>query len=65
MIEYVHKNEFALIWQEIKLSTLDYLINVMYGISEMALNKDSYHLVFLLIGMYLLIGEKVGKILQK
>ena len=47
------------------LSTLDYLINVMYGISEMALNKDSYHLVFLLIGMYFLIGEKVGKILQK
>ena len=28
------------------LSTLDYLINVMYGISEMALNEDSYHLVF-------------------
>ena len=47
------------------LSTLDYLINVMYGISEMALNKDSYHLVFLLIGMYFLIGEKSGKILQK
>ena len=47
------------------IGTLDYLINVMYGISEMALNKDSYHLVFLLIGMYFLIGEKVGKILQK
>ena len=46
-------------------STLDYLINVMYGISEMALNKYSYHLVFLLISMYFLIGEKVGKILQK
>ena len=45
--------------------TLDYLINVMYGISEMALNKDSHHLVFLLIVMYFLIGEKAGKILQK
>ena len=44
--------------------TLDYLINVMYGISEMALNKDSYYLVFLLIGIYFL-GEKVGNILQK
>ena len=48
-----------------QVSTLDYLINVMYGISKMALNKDSYHLVFLLIGMYFLIGKKVGKILQK
>ena len=49
----------------ILVGTLDYLINVMYGISEMALNKDSYHLVFLLIVMYFLIGEKLGKILQK
>ena len=31
----------------------------------MGLNKDSYHLVFLLIGMYFLMSEKVGKILQK
>ena len=46
---------------------MDYLINAMYGISEMALNKDSYHLVFLLndMSMYFLIDEKVGKILQK
>ena len=58
-------NAFSLSLLWILLRTLDYLINVMYGISEMALNKDSYHLVFLLIGMYFLIGEKVGKILQK
>ena len=44
---------------------MDYLINMMYGISKMALTKDSYHLVFILIGIYFLIGEKVGKLLQK
>ena len=47
------------------MCTPDYLIHMMYGINKMALNKDSYHLVFLLILMYFLIGEKVGKILQK
>ena len=45
-------------YQNYSQATLDYLINVMYGISEMALNKDSYYLVFLLIGIYFLILQK-------
>ena len=58
--------QLTIFWLRLEIeSTLDYLINVMYGIGKMALSKDYYHLVILPIGMYFLIGEKVGKILQK